>query len=121
MFRSRRREGRVWKSWRFPRLSITEPPAIRWKKRVGTGRGRPQVRAFFQLSDGYPEAPYNRFYQVGCGISGKLRADGRNWTFSINGGGTATWQDGTAVRHFGCSAPGCASLLLLPTDGMEPD
>lgn len=84
-----------------------------WSKR--------QVEVFFGLSDVYPEAPYGRFYQVGCGVSGKLRAGGRDWTFSINGGGMATWQDGTTVRHFGCSAPECAPMLLLPSDGMEPD
>lgn len=80
-----------------------------------------QVESFFRLSDSYPEAPYNSFYQIGCGISGQLRADGRRWKFAINGGGTATWQAGGTPRHFGCSASGCSSLLLLPSDGMEPD
>lgn len=80
-----------------------------------------QIQTFFQLSDVYPEAPHSGFYQVGCGVSGKLRADGRTWTFAINGGGMATWQDGATIRHFGCSAPGCDSLLLMPYDGMEPD
>ena len=80
-----------------------------------------QVESFFRLSDSYPEAPYSRFYQVGCGISGQLHAEGERWTFAINGGGTAIWQTGETTRHFGCSAPGCSSLLLLPSDGMEPD
>ena len=80
-----------------------------------------QVESFFQLSDTYPEVPYSRFYQVGCGISGQLRAEGRRWTFAINGGGTATWHAGGVTRYFGCSISGCSPLLLLPSDGMEPD
>ncbi len=80
-----------------------------------------QVERFFQLSDGYSEAPFSRFYQVGCGISGELYADGQRWTFAINGGGMATWQAGERIRHFGCSAPECDSLLLLPSDGMAPE
>lgn len=80
-----------------------------------------QVESFFQLSDTYRETPYSRFYQVGCGISGQLRANGQRWTFAINGGGTATWHAGEAIRHFGCSVSGCSSLVLLPSDGMESD
>ena len=80
-----------------------------------------QVQAFFRLSESYQDSPYNRFYQVGCGISGRLQAEGRHWHFAINGGGIATWQDGDTVRHFGCSARECEALLLLPSDGMEPD
>lgn len=80
-----------------------------------------QVEHFFLLSDTFEERPYNAFYQVECGISGQLQAEGRHWAFSINGGGTATWQSGDTIRHFGCAASGCAALLLLPSDGMEPD
>lgn len=80
-----------------------------------------QADAFFRFSQPYPDAPYDRFYQVACGISGRLSADRRVWTFAINGGGTATWQDGDTVRHFGCAAPECEPLLLLPPDGMAPN
>lgn len=80
-----------------------------------------QVQAFFRLADTYQDSPYNRFYQVGCSISGHLQAEGRHWHFAINGGGIATWEDGDTVRHFGCRARECAALLLLPTDEMEPD
>lgn len=80
-----------------------------------------QVEHFFLLSDTYKERPYNAFYHVECGISGQLHAEGRQWAFSINGGGTATWQSENTIRHFGCAASGCTPLLLLPSDGMEPD
>lgn len=80
-----------------------------------------QGQAFFRLAESYQDSPYNRFYQVGCGISGRLQAEGRHWHFAINGGGIATWRDGDTTRHFGCSARECEALLLLPTDGMEPD
>lgn len=80
-----------------------------------------QVEHFFLLSDTYDERPYSRFYQVDCGISGHLHAEGRRWSFSINGGGTATLQADSVTRHFGCSAVDCAPFLLLPGDGMEPD
>lgn len=80
-----------------------------------------QVQAFFHLADAYEDRPYDRFYQVGCSISGRLRAEGRDWRFAINGGGIATWENDSTIRHFGCSARECETLLLLPTDGMDPD
>ncbi|MDH5823549.1 hypothetical protein QFW77_11185 [Luteimonas sp. RD2P54] len=80
-----------------------------------------QVQAFFRFADAYEDRPYQRFYQVGCSISGHLQAEGRDWRFAINGGGVATWQDGSTTRHFGCSAKECETLVLLPTDGMEPE
>ena len=80
-----------------------------------------QVEKFFLLSDTYDDRPYNRFYQMDCGISGHLHAEGRRWSFSINGGGTAIWQTENTTRHFGCSVAECGPLLLLPGDGMEPD
>ncbi|WP_407352147.1 hypothetical protein [Luteimonas sp. R10] len=80
-----------------------------------------QVQAFFHLADAYEDRPYERFYLVGCSISGHLQADGRDWRFAINGGGIATWENDGTIRHFGCSAKECEPLLLLPTDGMEPD
>lgn len=80
-----------------------------------------QVESFFRFSDRYPQTPYGGFYQVDCGISGQLRANGQRWKFAINGGGVATWEAGQTTLHFGCSASECSSLLLLPSDGMEPD
>ncbi len=80
-----------------------------------------QVGAFFRVSREYSEPPYGQFYQVACGVSGRLSAEGRVWTFAINGGGTATWRNGDTVRHFGCAAPACEALLLLPPDDMAPD
>jgi len=80
-----------------------------------------RVAEFFQLSEGYREVPYARFYQVGCGVSGRLRADGQEWSFAINGGGMATWTNGSTIRHFGCSAAKCADFLLLESDAMAPD
>lgn len=53
------------------------------------------VSGFFQLSEDYPEAPYARFYQIGCGVSGRLRAEGREWRFEINGSGMAAWTTGS--------------------------
>lgn len=78
-----------------------------------------QVERFFAISQRYPERPYSEFYQLSCDISGEIRADGRPWTFEINGGGTATWTSRNEVRHWGCSARECDSMLLLPTDGMS--
>lgn len=80
-----------------------------------------QVARFFRLSQHYQEDPYNAFYQLPCSISGELEAEGKVWRFQINGGATATWTSGEDERHWGCSAKACESLVLLPTDGMNPD
>lgn len=80
-----------------------------------------QVEQFFNLSSPYPGSPYSSFYQVPCSISGSLEAEGRVWTFEINGGATATWHAGEEVRYWGCSAEACDDLVLLPTDLMQPD
>ncbi|MDR7194522.1 hypothetical protein [Luteimonas terrae] len=80
-----------------------------------------QVDRFFRSSQTYSEVPYGEFYQVACGVSGRLSAEGRVWTFQINGGGTAIWRNGETMRHFGCASETCEPLLLLPPDGMAPD
>lgn len=78
-----------------------------------------QVERFFAISKTYSETPYSEFYQLPCAISGELSVEGRTWAFEINGGGTATWTGDGEVRHWGCSAEACETLLLLPTDGMK--
>lgn len=80
-----------------------------------------QVRQFFLLSDEYDDEPYSRFYQIPCSISGDLEVNGTSWTFVIGGGATATWERHGDTRHWGCSAEACASMVLLPTDGMNPE
>lgn len=80
-----------------------------------------QVLQFFRRSSSYSNNPYSSFYQVPCSISGSLEAEGRVWTFEINGGATAIWHAGDEVRYWGCSAEACDDLVLLPTDLMQPD
>ena len=80
-----------------------------------------QVAEFFRLSERYEQSPYAGFYQVPCSISGKLRSEGVAWDFTIGGGATATWTHDEQTRHFGCSAEACAPLVLLPSDGMDPE
>jgi hypothetical protein len=77
------------------------------------------VERFFRLSREYTQNPYNQFYQMNCTITGQLRANGKKWAFTIDGGGTATWRDWKTTRHWGCSAQACAPLVMLLTDGMK--
>lgn len=80
-----------------------------------------EVEAFFSLADVYEDRPYGHFYQVGCSISGHLQVDGHVRRFAINGGGIAIREGEAGLRYLGCSDTRCAPLLLLPTDGMDPD
>lgn len=79
-----------------------------------------QVAAFFAAGHALREGEYHDFYWLPCTIGGRLRADGREWTFSINAAATAVWRDGDAVREWGCDAPACEPLVLLMPDGHEP-
>lgn len=83
-----------------------------------------QVEAFFALSERYAEGQglLQRFYFLPCRISGQLEAEGRRWGFSINAAATGSWQSGTQIRLFGCSARACEPLvLLMPDEGGDPD
>lgn len=80
-----------------------------------------QVERFFQLSEPYSSNPYSGFYQLPCSVSGELQAEGKAWTFEINGGGTATWRAKEETRYWGCSVEECGPLVLMPTDSMNPD
>ncbi|MGH8074049.1 MAG: hypothetical protein ACREO4_08250 [Lysobacter sp.] len=88
---------------------------------MGWHLGQSQAERFFEISERYEESPYNAFYQVPCSISGELEAEGRSWTFQINGGATAAWTSGDEVRYWGCSDNECEALVLLPTDLMDPE
>lgn len=79
-----------------------------------------QAAGFFELATRYAAPPYSGFYFIPCSIDGELMQDGKRWKFSIGGAGTAVWRAGDVTVHWGCSAPGCARLLLLPADGMAP-
>lgn len=79
------------------------------------------VARFFELSERYEESPYSAFYQVPCSISGRIEAEGEAWEFVIDGGGTAIWSHENETRYFGCSAQACESLVLMPTDLMNPE
>lgn len=79
-----------------------------------------QAVRFFDLATRYADPPYSEFYFVPCAINGELSADGKHWSFSIGGAGTAVWRASGTTIHWGCSAPGRAPLLLLSADGMAP-
>ncbi|WP_141233403.1 hypothetical protein ABU614_06275 [Lysobacter firmicutimachus] len=79
-----------------------------------------QIAAFFAASRELREGGRHDFYWLPCTIGGRLRADGREWSFSINAAATATWRDGDTVREWGCDAAACEPLVLLMPDGHEP-
>ena len=85
------------------------------------GLSAQQVERFFQLSEPYPSSPYSGFYQLPCSVSGELQAEGKAWTFEINGGATATWRAEDETRYWGCNVEECEPLVLMPTDSMNPD
>lgn len=79
-----------------------------------------QVAAFFAAAHALREGERHDFYWLPCTIGGRLRADGREWTFSIDAAATALWRDGGTVREWGCDAPACEPLvLLMPDQGTE--
>ena len=80
-----------------------------------------QVERFFRLSKEYPASPYRAFYQLNCSVTGELQSGGRKWSFSIDGGGTATWRNAKTTGYWGCSAPECEPLVILLSDGMRGD
>lgn len=80
-----------------------------------------QVKRFFQLAESYPEHPYSGYYQIPCKITGTLQEQGQIWQFTIQGGATGTWQKGNTIKYFGCNQAACEPLVIMPTDGMNPD
>jgi len=58
------------------------------------------------------------FYWLPCEISGKLIANGIEWSFIINSAATAVWENDNDVIYWGCSNVECESFFLLPYDGM---
>lgn len=59
------------------------------------------------------------FYWLPCEISGKLIANGIEWSFIINSAATAVWENDNDVIYWGCSNVECESFFLLPYDGMR--
>ncbi|HAU8267811.1 TPA: hypothetical protein I8287_005572 [Kluyvera intermedia] len=59
------------------------------------------------------------FYWLPCEISGKLIANGIEWSFIINSAATAVWVNDNDVIYWGCSNMECESFFLLPYDGMR--
>ena len=80
-----------------------------------------QVAQFFASSRRYQESMPHAFYDLPCTISGTLTADGKRWGFTINAGGTAVWRNGSEQRYWGCNVTACETLVLLTSDGMDPD
>lgn len=71
-----------------------------------------QAEAFFRHARPItPEAGHG-FDTLPCTIAGRLRSEGREWAFEINGGATATWRSGNDQTLLGCSDPACAPLVL---------
>lgn len=75
-----------------------------------------QVAAFFAAAREYSDGTNDTYYWLPCSIQGRLRAQGREWTFEINAAATASWRDGDTVRRWGCDARACEPLVLLMRD-----
>ena len=72
-----------------------------------------QAEAFFGLSEQLPEGRLHDFYWLPCSIKGRLQAEGREWSFEINGAGTSTWRSNDDVRLLGCSLSACEPFVIL--------
>lgn len=80
-----------------------------------------QVKQFFELSENYAEYPYSSYYQIPCKITGTLQSQGKTWNFTIDGGATGSWQQGSTTKYYGCNQAGCEPLVIMPTDNMNPE
>lgn len=78
-----------------------------------------QAETFFALSRPIPDGAGQEFDALPCTIEGRLRAEGREWTFRINAASTAVWIDETQVRRWGCADPACAPLVLTMPAGTD--
>lgn len=77
-----------------------------------------EAAEFFRLSRPLAEGELHDFDWLPCSISGRLRAEGREWTFEINAGATSIWRGGGETRLLGCDRDGCGQYVILaPTDG----
>ncbi|RDZ26514.1 hypothetical protein [Lysobacter silvisoli] len=79
-----------------------------------------QVERYFTAAREYPDGTRDAYYWVPCSIKGRLRTQGQDWEFEINGASTATWTSGDTVRKWGCDAKVCESLVLMMPDGNDP-
>lgn len=80
-----------------------------------------QAEAFFALSTEVDARTYHHEYDTSrCMIPGELVDNGRHWAFQINGVAKGYWSDGATMRYFGCAAPACEPLVLVPYIGMDP-
>lgn len=78
-----------------------------------------QAETFFALSRPIPDGAGQEFDALPCTINGRLRAEGREWTFRINAAATAVWIEDKAVRRWGCADPACAPLVLTMPAGAD--
>lgn len=77
-----------------------------------------EAAEFFRLSRPLAEGELHDFDWLPCSISGRLRAEGREWTFEINAGATSIWRGDGETRLLGCDRDGCGQYVILaPTDG----
>lgn len=81
--------------------------------------GAAQAEAFFELSTPLPEGALNDFSWLPCTISGRLAAEGVEWTFQINAAGTSTWRAGGEARLLGCADRACAPFVILMPDSVS--
>lgn len=80
-----------------------------------------QVKHFFEQSDSYTDYPYTEYYQVPCKITGTLKSQGKIWPFTIDGGATGKWRNQQTTKYFGCKKSACESLVIMPTDNVNPE
>lgn len=65
------------------------------------------------MSERLPEGRLHDFSWLPCSISGRLQAEGREWSFEINGAGTSIWRSGDEIRMLGCARSACEPFVIL--------
>lgn len=78
-----------------------------------------QAEAFFALSEPLAEGELHDFGWLPCSISGRLQAEGREWTFEINAAGTSTWRNADETRLLGCARAACEPFVILMPEHLE--
>ncbi|MDH5833412.1 hypothetical protein [Luteimonas kalidii] len=72
-----------------------------------------QLEVFFALSRPLAEGELHDFDWLPCSIRGRLRAEGREWTFEVNAAATSIWRSGDETRLLGCDRRECETYVLL--------
>lgn len=74
---------------------------------------RRQAESFLAMSEPLSEGRLHDFHWLPCSIAGRVRAEGREWTFEINGAGTSVWRSGDDSRLLGCASSACEPFVIL--------